>query len=164
MAACSPWHLARQAQERLAAGAGWQDHGLLFPSAVGTPMGPDNFSHWFTRLCDRAGLGHRHPHDMRHSGASLMLAQGVKLEVGSEVLAHASITVTKDVYGHLVEGEKRQAAVMIADALLEEDGSQDGSQRDKRTVPERRRRQRHGCKCRSERWEDAPGGTRTPTF
>ena len=37
-------------------------------------MDPDNFSHSFVRLCERAGLGHWHPHELRHSGASLMLA------------------------------------------------------------------------------------------
>jgi integrase len=103
-------HLAPQAHERLTAGSAWHDHGLLFPSEVGTPLDPDNFSHWFTRVCQQAGLGHWHPHLLRHSGASLMLAQGVRLEVVSEILGHASIAITKDVYGHLVEGDKRRAA------------------------------------------------------
>ena len=52
---------------------------------VGTPMDPDNFSHSFARLCEGAGLGHWHPHELRHSGASLMLAQGTPLHVVSEV-------------------------------------------------------------------------------
>ena len=94
----------------------WRDHGLLFPSEVGTPLDPDNFSHWFTRTWKAAGLGHWHPHDLRHSGASLMLAQGVRLEVVSELLGHASIAITKDVYGHLVEGDKRRAAAALTDA------------------------------------------------
>ena len=53
-------HRARQAEERVAAGPVWQDHGLIFPSAVGTPLDPDNFSHAFSRLCRQAGLGHWH--------------------------------------------------------------------------------------------------------
>ncbi|HEY6595107.1 MAG TPA: tyrosine-type recombinase/integrase [Asanoa sp.] len=68
-------HQAQQADERLAAGEGWQDHGLIFPSEVGTPLDPDNFSHRLSTVCKRAGLGHWHPHELRHSGASLMLAQ-----------------------------------------------------------------------------------------
>jgi hypothetical protein len=39
-----------------------------------------------------------------------MLAQGTPLHVVSEVLGHASIAITKDVYGHLLEGDKRAAA------------------------------------------------------
>ena len=51
-------HRARQAKAQMAAGALWHDHGLIFASEVGTPMDPDNFSHSFPRLCERAGLGH----------------------------------------------------------------------------------------------------------
>jgi len=83
----------------MATGALRQDHRVIFASETGTPMDPDNFSHSFARLCKRAGLDHWHPHELRHSGASLMLAQGTPLHVVSEVLGHASIAVTKDVYG-----------------------------------------------------------------
>ena len=79
-------HRVRQAEAQMAAGALWQDHGLIFASEVGTPMDLDNFSHSFARLCERAGLGHWHPHELRHSGASLMLAQGTPLHLVSEVL------------------------------------------------------------------------------
>jgi hypothetical protein len=103
--------------------AGWR-----FPSALGTPLDPDNVSHWFSRVCRRAGLGHWHLHELRHSGASLMLAQGTDLYVVSEVLGHSSVAITKDVYGHLVEGQKRAAAALMSKALLTPDGSHNGSQ------------------------------------
>lgn len=111
-------HRARQAADRIAVGAAWQNSGLIFPSEIGTPLDPDNFSHVFTRLTKRAGLGHWHPHDLRHSGASLMLAQGTDLYVVSEVLGHASIAITKDVYGHLAEGHKREASEAMSAALF----------------------------------------------
>ena len=111
-------HRLRQAEAQMAAGGLWQDHGLIFASEVGTPMDPDNFSHSFARLCERAGLGHWHPHELRHSGASLMLAQGTPLHVVSDVLGHASIAITKDVYGHLLEGDKRAAAESMSRALF----------------------------------------------
>ena len=47
-----------------------------------------------------------------------MLAQGTPLHVVSEVLGHASIAVTKDVYGHLLEGNKRAAAESMSRALF----------------------------------------------
>jgi integrase len=93
------------------------DRGLIFTSLVGTPIDPDNFAKRFVRLCSDAGLGHWHPHEARHSAASVMLAQGVPLEVVSEVLGHSSIYITKDVYGHLVEGAKRDAAERMAAAF-----------------------------------------------
>jgi hypothetical protein len=60
-----------------------------------------------------------------------MLAQGTPLHVVSEVLGHASITITKDVYGHLVEGDKRAAAESMSRALSagsQAVGSRAGSQ------------------------------------
>jgi integrase len=96
---------------------------------LGTPLDPDNVSHWFSRICRRAGLGHWHLHELRHSGASLMLAQGTDLYVVSDVLGHSSVAITKDVYGHLVEGQKRAAATRMSHALLTPpNGSRDGSQ------------------------------------
>jgi integrase len=121
-------HRARLAEERMAIGAAWREHDLIFPSAVGTPLDPDNVSHWFSRICRRAGLGHWHLHELRHSGASLMLAQGTDLYVASEVLGHSSVAITKDVYGHLVEGQKRAAATRMSEALLTPNGSRNGSQ------------------------------------
>ena len=47
-----------------------------------------------------------------------MLAQGTPLHVVSEVLGHASIATTKDVYGHLLEGDKRAAAESMSRALF----------------------------------------------
>ncbi|WP_204358573.1 tyrosine-type recombinase/integrase [Streptosporangium sp. 'caverna'] len=70
------------------------------------------------KLAQKAGPGHWHPHELRHSGASLMLAQGTPLHVVSDVLGHASIAITKDVYGHLMEGDKRAATEAISGALL----------------------------------------------
>lgn len=46
----------------------------------------------------------------------------------SEVLGHSSVAITKDVYGHLVEGQKWAAAALMSEALLREIGSQNGSQ------------------------------------
>ena len=101
---CCDVQRVRLAEQRIGVGAAWQDFGLIFPSGVGTPRDPDNLSHTFSRITRRAGLGHWHVHELRHSGASLMLAQGTDLYVVSEVLGHSSVAITKDVYGHLVEG------------------------------------------------------------
>jgi integrase len=89
-------HYARQAEHKMAAGPLWRDHGLIFASETGAPLDPENFSRAFGKLCNQAGLGHWHPYEPRHSGASLMLAQGTPLPVVSEILGHASITITKN--------------------------------------------------------------------
>jgi integrase len=56
-------------------------------------------------------------HDLRHTHATLLLADGVPVEVVSERLGHASATITLTVYQHVHPGMGRQAAGCFA-ALL----------------------------------------------
>jgi integrase len=58
-----------------------------------------------------------HPHELRHSAASLMLAQGVKIKVVSQVLGHSSIRMTADVYGHLLDPDRKEAAQAMGSLL-----------------------------------------------
>lgn len=111
-------HRARQNAERLSAGAMWADQlGLVFTTPLGTPVDPRNFNDLVSDVAKRAGLGHWHPHELRHSAASILLAMDVPLEVVSEVLGHSSIRVTKDVYGHLLPGARAMAAEAMDRAL-----------------------------------------------
>lgn len=123
-------HRARQARERLAAGPGWAESDLVFTTGKGTPIDPDNFARYFHRLCARADLGHWTPHELRHSAASIMLAQGTPLYVVSEVLGHGSVAITKDIYGHLIGGEKQEATEAITDVLFDNSQPTDGRKRD----------------------------------
>jgi integrase len=111
-------HQRRQEQERKRAGERWQDHGLVFCTPIGTPLDPDNQRRAFAELTERAGLGRWHPHELRHSAASLMLQQEVPLEVVSDVLGHKSIRITKDVYGHIGDQQRHRATDVMARALL----------------------------------------------
>ncbi len=54
---------------------------------------------------------------LRHSAASLLIAQGVPLKTISEVLGHSSIRITADVYGHLLDEAGMAAADAMTNAL-----------------------------------------------
>ena len=82
-------HRARQLQERLLAGSTWQETGLVFTTRIGTPIDPRNYKRAFDRALERAGLAHMRIHDLRHTAASLLLAQGVSPKMISEILGHA---------------------------------------------------------------------------
>ena len=114
-------HRVRQAGERLAFGARWGGYwsplDLVFTSSIGTPLDPDKVNRNLQELTAAAGLGRLTPHELRHSAASLLIAQGVPLKVVSEMLGHASIRITADVYGHLLEPAKAEAAEAMESAL-----------------------------------------------
>lgn len=63
------------------------------------------------------GLGHWHPHELRHSAASLLLAQGVPLIVVSELLGHSGINITANVYAHVLSPARDEAAAAMDRAL-----------------------------------------------
>lgn len=106
-----------QEKERVNLGEAWIETGFIFTTSIGTPIDPRNLYREFTQICERAGLGRWHPHELRHSAASLMLASGVKLQVVSEVLGHSSIRMTADVYGHILDPDRQHAASAMSEVL-----------------------------------------------
>ena len=106
-----------QEVEKADLGDAWVDSGFIFTTSIGTPIDPRNLYREFSQICEKAGLGHWHPHELRHSAASLMLASGVKLQVVSEVLGHSSIRMTADVYGHILDPDRQHAASAMSEVL-----------------------------------------------
>jgi integrase len=90
----------------------------VFTTQLGTPLDPRNIQRDFQTICTKAGLGKWHPHELRHSAASLMLAAGVPLQVVSDVLGHSSIRMTADVYGHILQPQREEAAAALAGVLF----------------------------------------------
>ena len=94
-------HRRRQAEDRLAAGALWQDHGLVFTSTIGTPLDGANVRREFRRIAQAAGLGAGWaPRDLRHTFVSLMSADGVPIEEIARLAGHNQTATTELVYRH----------------------------------------------------------------
>jgi integrase len=92
----------------------------VFPSSVGTPLEARNVVRVWHGFCDEV-LGRRvRFHDLRHTAATLLLAQGVPLRVISDMLGHSSIQVTSDVYVEVVDALKADAAARM-DAIFGSD-------------------------------------------
>ena len=120
-------HRTRQATDRLAArrewidgcchdcgGTGWD---LLFTTnskySAGRPVHETTARGAFQRACEDAiGITPRF-HDLRHTAATLLLAQHVPLGEVQQILGHSSIQVTKDIYGHLEVEHLRGAATAM---------------------------------------------------
>jgi integrase len=110
----------QQAKESINLGQEWINSGYIFTTKLGTPLDPRNLLREFKGVCEAAGLGDWHIHELRHSAASLMLAQGVKIQVVSDILGHASIRMTADVYGHILAPDRQAAAETMNDLLFPE--------------------------------------------
>ena len=85
------------------AGPAWTDSGMVFTTSLGTPVHPRNYRRSLTRITQKAGLGHWHPHELRHSAVSLLSAAGLRLEDIADIVGHASIRMTAEVYRHHVQ-------------------------------------------------------------
>jgi len=111
-------HRARQMEERLMAGSLWRDEwGLVFTTAKGRPLQGTNVTRTFQQLLTRAGLRRQRFHDLRHSCASLLLAQGVHPRVVMETLGHSQIGLTMNTYSHVLPPLQREAARRMDEVL-----------------------------------------------
>ena len=75
----------------------------------GTMINPRLLSNTFKRILKRKGLEVIRFHDLRHTAASLMMLEGVDLKTVSDILGHSSISITADIYGHVLEEQKMKA-------------------------------------------------------
>jgi len=112
-------HRARQAEERLAQGPHYHDHGLVFASQNGEPVDRRNLTSRHLRpILKAVGLpeGIR-LYDLRHSCATLLLSANENIKIVSERLGHASAVLTWDTYQH-VTTTMQQGAANKLDALI----------------------------------------------
>jgi integrase len=111
-------HRAAQREERLLAGSAWSGTGeYVFTSRVGTALEQRRVQRVFVELAAAAGLRRIRFHSLRHSAASMLIAQGVHPKAIQELLRHSSIQLTMDTYGHLFDEVQRETADKM-DAIL----------------------------------------------
>jgi len=82
-------------------------------------LSPRNDYRDFRRLVGAAGLRRVRLHDLRHTAASLMLAQGVSPRVVIEILGHSQISVTMNTYSHVTPASLREAVARVEGLLFE---------------------------------------------
>jgi len=99
------------------------DVDLVFCTRTGTPLEVRTLMRWhFLPALERAGLRRIRFHDLRHTYASLLIAQKESPKYIQIQLGHASIKTTFDTYGHLMEEANPIAASRLASAVLARTG------------------------------------------
>ncbi len=118
-------HLALQKQERRKAGSRWRESGMVFTTGIGTMLDQRNMLRAFYGIMNtpdptddsnpdpekkRKLLPRLRFHDLRHSAATLLLAQGVHARYIMDLLGHSSISLTMNTYGHVLQEMRRETA------------------------------------------------------
>jgi integrase len=114
-------HRERQISERQVDRPDWNRLDLVFTRPDGNPLDPTGVSKLVHRFLDAAQLSQRRLHDLRHSCATLLLAQGVPARVVMEILGHSQIATTMNTYTHVIPEMRRDAAEKIQSLLVEHD-------------------------------------------
>ncbi|MBA3825800.1 MAG: site-specific integrase [Ktedonobacterales bacterium] len=101
-------------------GADWNKEGLVFPRLDGQWMYPSTLRRThFHPLMRKAGLPLIRFHDLRHTAATLLLGHGVNPKIVSEMLGHSSVSITLDIYSHVMP-HMQQIAVETMEGIFAE--------------------------------------------
>lgn len=111
-------HAVRQKQDRLLAGPAWQETGLVFTTAIGTVLHPRNVRRSFDQLVAKAGVPAITLHDLRHTAATLALKAAAHPKLVQEMLGHARVGITIDLYSHVVEEMHQDVADRLGRLLF----------------------------------------------
>ena len=114
-------HRTLQLEDRLRAGSAWSTNqwDLVFLTERGRPLNGPTVTRRLQRLLVQAGLPKKRFHDLRHSAASFMLAEGVPMRVITEILGHSDASLTANVYAHVAPELQREATDRVGRLLLE---------------------------------------------
>jgi integrase len=91
--------------------------GFVFTRSDGRPLSSSMVDKAWRGLNDRAGVPAVRFHDLRHTAATLLLGRGVHPKIVSEMLGHATVAITLDLYSHVTPTMQREAAVMMDELL-----------------------------------------------
>jgi integrase len=109
----------QQFERALIGDENWRAGALVFNAGDGAPLHRNTIVKQFHAHIRSAGIGYLRPHDLRHTYGSLLMSQGVPLKTISELMGHASIEVTADVYLHSLDVQVRDTARSVENALAE---------------------------------------------
>lgn len=85
----------------------------IFTNEVGKPIFPTSLTQWMRKFIKRNNLPPSSVHSLRHTYASLLIAEGTPLVVVSNNLGHAQTSTTSDIYSHVISSAEAKAVEII---------------------------------------------------
>lgn len=119
-----------QTKWRQNAGDAWEEHGYVFTTPTGRYIHPNTLYARFKALLKKAGLPDIRFHDLRHSVATQLLSSGVHPKVVQEILGHSQISMTMDIYSHVLPTMHQDAMDKLHRAFLGKDENKTGEEND----------------------------------
>lgn len=107
-------HRTRQLERRLST-TGWIDTDLVFERGNGQMVAQESMRKHHEKVCKAAGVPVIRMHDLRHSAATILLRRGIPAKVVSEILGHANIGTTLDIYSHVDVSMQRSATDILGE-------------------------------------------------
>lgn len=108
---------AWQTRQRMQLGSAWGDSPYMFTTLEGQTMRPDTLTNWFHSFIQRTDLPPIHLHSLRHTNATLQIANGVPLTTVAGNLGHADSATTTKIYAHAIQSAAAASAQMMDDLL-----------------------------------------------
>lgn len=106
---------------RREAGDAWENHDYVFCTPVGKHLNPGHgVLVQLKLLLKKAGLPEIRFHDLRHSAATLLLSMGIHPKVVQEILGHSEISMTMDIYSHVLPTMQKDAMERLNQAFYEQ--------------------------------------------
>lgn len=102
-------HRRWQQEERRIKGPHWQEHGLVFPSEVGTRLNRHNLNRHLKNVLADAGLPDIGFHDLRRTCVTLLLVEGIPEVIVMRIMGHSQIATTMDIYARAQLDHMRKA-------------------------------------------------------
>jgi integrase len=110
----------RVEQTTLFSDLGVTPSGYVLTNDDGQPMHPDRPTSWLNSFSKRHGLPHIHPHQFRHTMASLLIADGLDILTVSKRLGHAKVSTTLDIYAHALKKSDEVASTAFDNLIFKD--------------------------------------------
>lgn len=104
---CKSW---QERQKDLLGDAWANPDNRVFTKEDGSPFFPDGLTQWFSEFVRRSGLPKVSVHSLRHTYASLLIADGTPLVVVAHNMGHAQASTTANIYAHVIASAEAKAA------------------------------------------------------